>query len=187
MGHVKTSLSVLVAINFMIASPSSSTPSTSIIFSVSSSQFSFNLFSEMEMIFVLTYFCFCLWSLRLGCPPPSPNPSSPSLMICPLTLDPKSNFISLLQNGVTQLLTAVKILSNSVHIWLSSTRGTLRFSNSKEQRHGEKFLKLWFSRLCSATARTLSPDSAFYVGAQANTFCRYMQVYMNRVQLWGSS
>ena len=36
MGHVKTSLSVLVAIDFMVASPSSSTPSTSIILSVQS-------------------------------------------------------------------------------------------------------------------------------------------------------
>ena len=36
MGHVKTSLSVLVAIDFMVASPSSSTPSTSIISSVQS-------------------------------------------------------------------------------------------------------------------------------------------------------
>ena len=35
-GHVKTSLSVLVAIDFMVASPSSSTPSTSIILSVQS-------------------------------------------------------------------------------------------------------------------------------------------------------
>ena len=36
MGHVKTSLSVLVAIDFMVASPSSSTPSTSIFSSVQS-------------------------------------------------------------------------------------------------------------------------------------------------------
>ena len=52
-------------------------------------------------------------------------------------------------------------------------------SPTPKKRHGETFLKLWFSRLCSATARTLSPDSAFYVGAQANAFCRYIWIECN--------